>query len=115
MSMPVEVGAAAIECGASVGILTRGGHASADELIRKADVAMYEAKRDARSGYRFYDSEIHAATLARAELERALAYAALRDELRLHYQVQVDANSGRACSMDALMRWEHPQRGPAAG
>ena len=111
MSTPVAVGATAIECGASIGIVTSGGHASADELIRKADVAMYEAKRDARSGYRFYDSEIHAATLARAELEQALSYAAPREELRLHYQVQVDAKSGRACSMEALMRWEHPQMG----
>ncbi len=111
IALPIAVGTSAVECGASIGIATTHGELSAEELVRQADVAMFEAKREGRNGYRFYDSEIHANTLARAELERELTHAALRDELELYYQVQVDGDVNQVCSMEALIRWQHPRRG----
>jgi len=80
-------------------------------VLRDADVALYRAKDAGRGGYALFDPAMQAALLDRLALERDLAGAAARGELRVHYQPKVDLASGRAIFVEALVRWEHPTRG----
>lgn len=80
-------------------------------LLRNADVALYAAKDAGRSVFRFYVQSHSEHSLEQLELESALRHALPRGELRLHYQLQVDCQSGRPTGVEALLRWEHPTRG----
>jgi diguanylate cyclase (GGDEF)-like protein/PAS domain S-box-containing protein len=82
-----------------------------DTLLRNADVAMYSAKDSGRNNYKFYSSELNARALERLGLERDLHRALERGEFRLHYQPVVDAPSGTVIGVEALLRWQHPERG----
>ena len=87
--------------------------ADKDTVLQHAGVAMRHA-RDAgqmAGGFQFYSDKLNAQSLHRLNLERELHHALERDELRLHYQAQVDAASGRLCGAEALVRWQHPRRG----
>jgi diguanylate cyclase (GGDEF)-like protein/PAS domain S-box-containing protein len=97
--------------GASLGIATFPDHgADADTLLRRADMAKYEAKR-AGGGFASYTSELDLHSAERlgrlAELRRAIA----TDELTLHYQPQIDCTTGALTGFEALVRWWHPERG----
>jgi diguanylate cyclase (GGDEF)-like protein/PAS domain S-box-containing protein len=96
---------------ASVGIaLFAGQEASAEELLKRADLAMYEAKAAGRNTLRFYDPAMQASLAAHAAMERELRDAIVADEFLLHFQPQVDA--GGACiGVEALLRWQHRERG----
>jgi len=95
----------------SIGINVFVGHEhGADELLKRADIAMYQAKRGGRNALRFFDPEMHAALWERIALESDLRSAIDRHELSLHLQPQVDA-AGRIYGAEALLRWQHPQRG----
>jgi diguanylate cyclase (GGDEF)-like protein/PAS domain S-box-containing protein len=97
-----------------ISILEGRSTASADDLIRDADAAMYIAKRDGKGSYRLFEPEMHAGVLARLEL-RADLQRALEDGLfELHYQPIVRLTDGRVCGMEALLRWHHPERGLVA-
>ena len=99
------------QCTASAGAtLFRGFDESADELLKRADAAMYRAKHAGRSLFCFYDPAVQAALEARAALESELRQALPQDQLELHYQAQVDVG-GRVVGAEALLRWRHPQRG----
>jgi diguanylate cyclase (GGDEF)-like protein len=96
---------------ASIGItLFSGNQESMEELLKRADMAMYQAKAAGRNTLRFFDPEMQAIVTNRAALEADLHEAVLRDQLVLHYQVQVDAQDG-VIGAEALLRWRHPQRG----
>jgi diguanylate cyclase (GGDEF)-like protein len=82
-----------------------------DTLLQKADTAMYQAKAMGRNAYRFYDPEMNAGALEKLELRSDLALALERGEFRLHYQPQVDLRTGAIVGVEALLRWQHPQRG----
>jgi diguanylate cyclase (GGDEF)-like protein/PAS domain S-box-containing protein len=82
------------------------------ELLRKADAAMYRAKEEGRNTFRFFSSEINTASLGELLLENDLYGALERDELVMHYQPKVDAISGQLVGAEALMRWNHHERGP---
>ncbi|WP_432522692.1 putative bifunctional diguanylate cyclase/phosphodiesterase [Kineococcus sp. SYSU DK006] len=103
----------------SVGVASApGGTVGADELLRRADTALARA-RGTRCGTSRYDAQLDAATRERAvllaDLRAALADPArLADELVLHYQPQVHARTGRVVGAEALVRWQHPQRGVLA-
>jgi len=84
---------------------------SASELLRKADAAMYRAKEEGRNTFCFFSTEINTATLGELLLENDLFGALDRGELLLHYQPKVDASSGEIIGAEALMRWQHRQRG----
>ena len=84
---------------------------SADTLQRHADIALYEAKARARGSFLFFHAEFSERLLLRLEREQALRSAIARDEFVLHYQPRVDAMTGELRSMEALVRWQHPQRG----
>lgn len=81
------------------------------ELVKNADVAMYRAKELGRNNFQFYTPDMNLRSLERLELQNSLYRALERDEFMLHYQPQVDTKTGAICSVEALLRWSHPQKG----
>jgi diguanylate cyclase (GGDEF)-like protein/PAS domain S-box-containing protein len=95
----------------SIGVVLFHGHRqSLDDVLKYADTAMYQAKTAGRNTIRFYDPVMQAAIEARAELEEDLRHALERNELCLHYQMQVDSRD-RIIGAEVLLRWQHPERG----
>ena len=82
-----------------------------DSLLKNADAAMYTAKEYGRNHFRFYTTDMNALAIQRFAMEGALRRAMEREEFTLHYQPQVDIKSGRVIGVEALMRWNHPERG----
>jgi diguanylate cyclase (GGDEF)-like protein/PAS domain S-box-containing protein len=96
---------------ASVGAtLFRGHETSIDDLLKQADLAMYKSKETGRNSMHFFDPAMQTAIVERANLENGLRRAIVDGQLLLHYQAQVDA-SGRVVGAEALVRWQHPERG----
>ena len=89
------------------------GRTSVGELLKQADLAMYQAKTAGRSTLRFFDPDMQAAVTRRAALEGDLRAALAKDEFLLQYQPQSD-RTGRVVGVEALVRWQHPQRGLVA-
>ena len=83
----------------------------ADELIRDADAAMYIAKRDGKGGYRLFEPAMHEGVVARLELRNDLQRALATDQFELHYQPVVRLADGSISGVEALLRWNHPERG----
>ncbi len=81
-----------------------------DELLKRADLAMYQAKAAGRNTQRFFDPDMQAAVNARSNLEADLRQGLARNELLVHYQPVVDHHA-RLMGAEALVRWRHPQRG----
>jgi diguanylate cyclase (GGDEF)-like protein len=95
----------------SIGITTISGDQEiANDYLRRADTAMYEAKRGGRNTIRFFDPAMQRALETNTQLTTALRNALRDDEFRLYYQVQTD-DRGQAIGAEALLRWEHPERG----
>jgi diguanylate cyclase (GGDEF)-like protein len=82
-----------------------------DTLLRNADLAMYAAKGSGKGSHRFYSSELNAAAVERLVLEQELQLAIQEAQFRVYYQPQVDAADGRIVGAEALVRWEHPEKG----
>jgi diguanylate cyclase (GGDEF)-like protein/PAS domain S-box-containing protein len=99
----------------SVGISTYPQHGDdAQELLRHADVAMYRAKELGKNNFQFYTEQMDFNSVDRLRMESGLRRALTRDEFRLHYQPVVNLATGYMVGMEALVRWEHPQRGLVA-
>ena len=95
----------------SIGVsLFRGHVENESDLLRQADLAMYQAKAAGRDAVRFYDPQMQAALDRHAALEEDLRHAMSKQEFQLHYQVQVD-NQARPLGAEVLLRWQHPERG----
>jgi len=109
---PFEIDGHMIDVGASMGIAiypvdgTEG-----NDLLKKADTAMYRAKEEGRNRFAFYDENMNVEARQRATLDRELRHAIKHDQFVLHYQPQIDLQTGRVCSVEALVRWRHPERG----
>jgi predicted signal transduction protein with EAL and GGDEF domain len=82
-----------------------------DELLKNADLALYRAKADGRGTYRFFETGMDARAQARRLLEMDLRAALQRDEFEAYYQPIRDVVSGRVVAFEALLRWNHPERG----
>jgi diguanylate cyclase (GGDEF)-like protein/PAS domain S-box-containing protein len=96
---------------ASIGIsLFRNQEATVNEILKRADTAMYQAKSAGRNTLRFYDPAMQAVLEARTELESDLRCALEGNQFSLYYQAQVD-HTGLILGAEALIRWQHPQRG----
>ena len=83
----------------------------AEALIRNSDAAMYHAKEMGRANYQFFTAEMNQAASRRHALETELRRALGKGELRVHYQPIVDTRTGRVAAHEALVRWQHPERG----
>jgi diguanylate cyclase (GGDEF)-like protein/PAS domain S-box-containing protein len=100
-----------VQISCSIGVVMfSGAVASSDDLMRHADLAMYQAKDAGRNTIRFFDPDMHAAVLHRVTLEQDLRAALQKDHLVLFYQLQVNADA-RPIGVEALVRWRHPQHG----
>ena len=86
--------------------------ADAEELLRNADVAMYMAKRDNKGSYRVFEPKMHERVLDRLELRSDLHHAVKSNQLEVHYQPVVRLNQHDVYGVEALLRWNHPTRGP---
>ncbi|PKO59759.1 MAG: hypothetical protein CVU25_01415 [Betaproteobacteria bacterium HGW-Betaproteobacteria-19] len=86
----------------------------AETLIKHADAAMYQAKEEGRNAYRFYDRKLSHHVSERLVIENELRLALERGEFIVHYQPQLDVASGEITGMEALLRWQHPERGLVA-
>jgi len=99
------------DCTSSIGIALFGDQTTpGDELMKRADTAMYQAKAAGRDTLRFFDPAMQQAVAARAAMEIELRKAIVDEQFILHYQAQVDA-TGRIIGAEALIRWQHPARG----
>jgi len=97
---------------ASIGIVLASGAArDAESLLRDADIAMYRAKERGPGNWEIFDEELRERALERVATERALRHALETGELRLHYQPIVTLDGGTLQSVEALVRWQHPERG----
>jgi diguanylate cyclase (GGDEF)-like protein len=112
LARPFVIDGNEVRIAASIGIaLYAPGVPTPEALMVHADLALYRAKEDGRDCFRFHsealDIEIRDRVTVAAELRAAIE----RGEMRLHYQPQVDLASGRLIGVEALVRWQHPQRG----
>ena len=112
VAKPIDLFGKTVQVGASIGIaLAPEDGAAPDELLRKADFALYAAKQAGRCGYRLFGPEMIASISRRDSMEAALRAALSNDELTLHYQPIVDIRSGAVVCVEALVRWKHPTQG----
>ncbi|HEX4583943.1 MAG TPA: EAL domain-containing protein [Burkholderiaceae bacterium] len=112
LSRPFEVDGHLIHVGASAGIsIYPDDGTEGDDLLKKADTAMYRAKGEGRNRFAFYEESMNVEARRRATLDRELRHALSHDEFVLHYQPQIDLRTGRVCVVEALVRWRHPKRG----
>jgi len=96
----------------SIGISTYPGDGEDGEtLLKNADTAMYRAKEYGRDNYQFFTPDMGFQAVERQSLESQLRYALERQELLLHYQPKVNLKTGAITSVEALVRWQHPERG----
>jgi diguanylate cyclase (GGDEF)-like protein/PAS domain S-box-containing protein len=109
---PFDIMGHQVLIGASIGIaLAPGDGDDADQALKNADMALYRAKADGKGAFRFFEAEMDARVQARRRLEMDLRQAMLAGALEIHYQPLVQLDSGRVSGLEALLRWQHPERG----
>ena len=111
-SRPVDIDERTLQVTASVGVATYPADGEdAETLLRNADAAMYRAKDLGGNNFELCTPELTAMAVERLELQSGLRQALDRDELLLHYQPLVSISTGRMVGLEALVRWQHPQKG----
>ena len=112
LQAPFTLGGQLVVVTPSIGIaIGEAGQNPPEHLLREADLAMYRAKGDGKAGHRMFDPVMEYETTERLKLENDLRWALQRDEFRVHYQPVVHLETRRIVGMEALVRWEHPERG----
>jgi diguanylate cyclase (GGDEF)-like protein len=112
VSQPYALAAQDLHIGATIGIsMYPDDGTDAETLILNADIAMYHAKNNGRGGYRFFAPAMNIRAVERQRIEADLHRALNRQEFELHYQAQVDLQTGSIIGVEALVRWRHPMRG----
>ncbi|WP_082439676.1 MULTISPECIES: PAS domain S-box protein [unclassified Massilia] len=112
MSLPYLLDGHEVYSGTSIGIALYPSDAhEPGQLVKLADLALYEAKNQGRLNYQMYRESLGTAAQEAKRFERELQRALREEELCLHYQPQYDLDSGRIVGIDALIRWHHPDRG----
>ncbi len=109
---PITMEGREFEITASIGVaMSFSRHDRAGDLLRNADIAMYRAKNKGKARYEVFDTKMSAAALSRLQLEIELRQAVKWNQLRLDYQPLMDLASNRIIGMEALVRWDHPDKG----
>lgn len=112
LAEPFQLGESEAFVGGSIGVAVwDGGGTTADDLMRRADTAMYRAKEAGRGRYELFDDAMQAWAVERLDFETSLRHAVERDEMLLHYQPVVCLDTGAVDGFEALLRWERPGRG----
>ena len=111
LRLPLSVGHQVISPGASIGVCIGSPAQTADSLLRDADSAMYVGKAAGRNTIQVFQPAMRDAALARVRIADELEIALACDQLRVHYQPFVELSTGRVVGVEALVRWQHPQRG----
>jgi diguanylate cyclase (GGDEF)-like protein len=112
VAAPVNLSGYEVFTSVSIGIaLASNGYERPEYLLRGADMAMYQAKGSAGLAWEVFDRGMHARALTRLQMETDLRRALQRDEFRLHYQPIISLSTGWIAGVEALARWEHPDRG----
>ncbi len=111
LNLPYLLGTNHYKTTSSIGITLLNDHDSnVEDLLKQADIAMYQSKKSGRNAVSFFDPDMQASINARVQIEAELYNALLNQQFRLYYQVTVDENR-RASGAEALIRWFHPERG----
>lgn len=109
---PLQIQTHQIKTGTSIGLAFYPDDAeSADELLRKADMALYEAKRHGRANFKFFDTAIEIAARNKANMQADLQIAIDQNQFALHYQPIIDIAKNSVIGVECLLRWEHPEQG----
>ncbi|MBL8258491.1 MAG: EAL domain-containing protein [Candidatus Competibacteraceae bacterium] len=112
LAEPFDLGGDSVRIGASIGISLYPTHGeNYEELVRHADLAMYQAKLAGRNTYRVYEPAMSDEQTRQLRLETDLRFALERGELAVHFQPILEVASGRLAGAEALLRWRHPERG----
>jgi predicted signal transduction protein with EAL and GGDEF domain/DNA-binding NarL/FixJ family response regulator len=112
LEQPISADGHEVFITASIGIATYPEDGLSSEiLIRNADTAMYHAKQQGKAAFQYYSTAMNAASVERLTLESGLRRVLEEGGLELHYQPQIDVNTGRIVGAEALLRWNHPRRG----
>ncbi|MBX9833932.1 MAG: EAL domain-containing protein, partial [Burkholderiaceae bacterium] len=108
---PFEIDGSAMQLGTSIGIALCPDHGCTEKLLVHADAAMYAAKRMGGRNYALFETHMHTSNQGEISLHADLNQALARGEISLHYQPKVDSRHGKIRGVEALLRWQHPQRG----
>ena len=115
LQSPFHLGIHEVFTSVSIGIaFSKPGLCSPEDLLRNADIAMYKAKALGKTRYELFDDSLHIQVVNRLSLETDFHYSLDKGEFRLHYQPIIALNDGRTIGFEALVRWQHPQRGYVA-
>jgi diguanylate cyclase (GGDEF)-like protein/PAS domain S-box-containing protein len=112
LNAPLEIDQHNLRVTASIGVTTypEDGQETA-MLIKNADLAMYQAKENGRNNYQFFEKDMNVRALERQSVEENLCFALDRGELVMHYQPKINLKTGEITGVEALIRWQHPERG----
>ena len=112
INQPIRIGTNDVSVGASIGIVSAPYDGlTAEDLLRYADIALYEAKSNGRNLFKFYEPAMNERIMERRQLEMDMRQALRRREFRLDFQPRYDASSQTIVGAEALVRWQHPTRG----
>lgn len=111
LERPYEVDRDVFRTTASIGIALSGSGSTADDLLQNADIAMYRAKEAGRGRYSVYDKNLRASRDHRLRTEKELRFGIEHGQLQVLFQPIIELATGRTASIEALVRWDHPDRG----
>ncbi|OAB37114.1 PAS domain S-box protein [Paenibacillus macquariensis subsp. defensor] len=112
IQMPYHLKDSDFYVSASIGISIYPEHGvEADQLIKNADTAMYEVKRNGKNGFQYYSSQLDEHVMEKLELEADLRKAIIQNELLIHYQPQINLRTKQVIGVEALLRWNHSKKG----
>ncbi len=112
LSQPFDLTMQSVMTSASVGIaIYPDNGTTTEELLKNADIAMYEAKKSQKDDYRFYREDMNASLVNRLDIERDLENAIANDQFKTFFQPRVDVQTNKIRGFEALIRWNHPDKG----
>lgn len=112
MEQPFEIDGREVIISASIGItMSNRGYNKAEDMLRDADIAMYQVKENGKAGYEVYDQPMHARLMENLDMQIGLRRAISKDELLLHYQPILSLKKGNVVGFEALLRWDSPDKG----